>query len=179
MNEEAINIRLEAPRIVATLDQLVARIQARFPESNLSKLCAALVIVARKTERRAEATRRPIPALRLLIVSVLVVALFLVLLFVLFLVPIVSIHGGIDLDIISIALSLEASLNLIIIFGAAIWFIIGLERRHKRGLILKYLHELRSLAHVVDMHQLTKDPNVILNPQSRTCLLYTSDAADE
>jgi len=33
-----------------------------------------------------------------------------------------------------------------------------LERRWRRNQALRWIHELRSLAHVVDMHQLTKDP---------------------
>ncbi len=34
--------------------------------------------------------------------------------------------------------------------------------RYKRSLALRSLHALRSLAHVVDMHQLTNDPAIIL-----------------
>jgi hypothetical protein len=40
----------------------------------------------------------------------------------------------------------------------AIYFLFGVEARIKRARALKELHVLRSLAHVVDMHQLTKDP---------------------
>ncbi len=36
------------------------------------------------------------------------------------------------------------------------------ERRVKRGRALRAIHELRALAHVVDMHQLTKDPERVL-----------------
>ena len=53
---------------------------------------------------------------------------------------------------------LESAVNLLILFGGAVWFLITLEERLKRARVLKALHELRSLAHVVDMHQLTKDP---------------------
>ena len=34
----------------------------------------------------------------------------------------------------------------------------------KRNRALKLLHELRSLAHIVDMHQLTKDPGIHHRP---------------
>lgn len=37
-----------------------------------------------------------------------------------------------------------------------------LEDRIKRRAILKAMHELRSLAHIIDMHQLTKDPHMVL-----------------
>ena len=37
------------------------------------------------------------------------------------------------------------------------------ETRYKRKRALEALHEIRSIAHVIDMHQLTKDPHRILN----------------
>jgi hypothetical protein len=46
----------------------------------------------------------------------------------------------------------------VVFVGIAIWFLATLETRLKRRRALAALHELRSLAHVVDMHQLTKDP---------------------
>ena len=36
----------------------------------------------------------------------------------------------------------------------------------KRARVLAALHELRSLAHVIDMHQLTKDPTVVVGPRT-------------
>lgn len=53
---------------------------------------------------------------------------------------------------------MESGINDIIFVGAGIFFLVSLEGRIKRRRILKALHELRSLAHVIDMHQLTKDP---------------------
>jgi len=44
--------------------------------------------------------------------------------------------------------------------GAAIFFLVTIENRVKRSRALAALHELRSIAHVIDMHQLTKDPKV-------------------
>ena len=38
-------------------------------------------------------------------------------------------------------------------------FLIRLEERLKRRSALAALHELRSIVHVIDMHQLTKDPS--------------------
>lgn len=43
--------------------------------------------------------------------------------------------------------------------GLAIYFLISLETRIKRARALRAIHELRSIAHVIDMHQLTKDPH--------------------
>ncbi len=38
----------------------------------------------------------------------------------------------------------------------------------KRRSVLQALHQLRSMAHVVDMHQLTKDPAMLNAEQART-----------
>ena len=44
------------------------------------------------------------------------------------------------------------------LIGAAVLFLVTLEVRLRRQRALAAIHELRSLAHVVDMHQLTKHP---------------------
>jgi hypothetical protein len=58
---------------------------------------------------------------------------------------------------------LDAILNILILAFGALVFLVTLEKRWKRRRVLRYLYEFRSLAHVVDMHQLTKDPTVILS----------------
>lgn len=65
-------------------------------------------------------------------------------------------HNGFDL--IGLVQVSEAGLNVVLLLGAAILFLIATERRIKRGRALRAIHELRALAHVIDMHQLTKDP---------------------
>lgn len=57
----------------------------------------------------------------------------------------------------------EAGINDIVLIGAAIFFLMSLETRYKRGRALASIHELRSIAHIIDMHQLTKDPERITN----------------
>ena len=50
-------------------------------------------------------------------------------------------------------------------------FLFSLEGRLKRRTALRMLHRLRSIAHVVDMHQLTKDPENVLRPFGRHRLI--------
>ncbi len=57
---------------------------------------------------------------------------------------------------------IDAGVNLLILVGAALVFLVTLEGRIKRRMALSHLHELRSIVHVVDMHQLTKDPSIML-----------------
>ncbi|MEP1143322.1 MAG: hypothetical protein ABJH52_06355 [Henriciella sp.] len=52
----------------------------------------------------------------------------------------------------------EAFINLLILLSAGIWFLLNLETRMKRHDVLVRINQLRSIAHVIDMHQLSKDP---------------------
>jgi len=49
------------------------------------------------------------------------------------------------------------------LIGAALFFLVTLELRIRRTKILNTVHELRSIAHIIDMHQLTKDPERLLS----------------
>jgi hypothetical protein len=63
---------------------------------------------------------------------------------------------------------LEALINDAIFAGIAVYFLLGWETRRKRNGVLHAFHTLRSLAHIVDMHQLTKDPEHVLSNAPRT-----------
>jgi hypothetical protein len=52
----------------------------------------------------------------------------------------------------------------VVFIGAAILFFVTWENRIKLRRALKAIHELRALAHIVDMHQLTKDPESYFAP---------------
>ena len=68
-------------------------------------------------------------------------------------------RGGFEL--VGLVQGLEAALNITILLGAAALFLVTVEVRIKRKRALKAIHELRALAHVIDMHQLTKDPELL------------------
>jgi hypothetical protein len=57
---------------------------------------------------------------------------------------------------------MEALANLVVLMGAAVLFLITIEQRLKRRRALRHLHELRAIVHVIDMHQLTKDPSTVV-----------------
>jgi hypothetical protein len=80
------------------------------------------------------------------------------------------IHLGLgdDTNMLDFFQGIEAALNTFIIMGAGVFFLTTVEERIKRRAILEDLHELRSIAHVIDMHQLTKDPTTVLNKALRT-----------
>lgn len=153
---------LRAEFVVKTLEALRARIAERFAGSGLASVAQDLVEVARTSAQRARAIGRPYLLLRTVILGlVLVGALVLAW-------GARQVHWNVVLqgDVLALSQGLESVVNLLILLGAGIWFLMTLEQRLKRGRVLADLHELRAFAHVVDMHQLTKDPTTILAPPS-------------
>jgi hypothetical protein len=63
----------------------------------------------------------------------------------------------------------ESTINDVVFAAIAVFFLWALPERRERRTLLLLLHELRSLAHVVDMHQLDKDPE-----QARTDYVPTA-----
>ena len=63
-----------------------------------------------------------------------------------------------------LAQGIESAINDVVFLGIGLFFLLTVETRMKRRVALRALHELRSIAHIVDMHQLTKDPEQVLNP---------------
>lgn len=150
---------LKAEKVVQTLEQLHRRISERFPDSGLANVCSQLVGVAKSTAQRARAAGRPHYLLRFVVLAV-VAALIFAQIYVARLLGLDRLPlsaGGEDLT-----QTLESAVNLLILAGVAIWFLLTLEERLKRRQVLAHIHELRSYAHVIDMHQLTKDPAAVL-----------------
>ncbi|WP_229116363.1 hypothetical protein [Parenemella sanctibonifatiensis] len=53
---------------------------------------------------------------------------------------------------------IETLVNDLVFGGIAVFFLIAVPERMERARVLRVLHRLRSLAHVIDMHQLSKVP---------------------
>jgi hypothetical protein len=151
---------LRADRVLATLGQLQTRINARFPEAGLSRVCADVIDTAKFGARDAADLARPRPLWRLGALTIVGLGIAAQVLAFRFLDIQVS-----TLTAPELLQGLEAAVNLLILFGGATWFLLTLEERMKRQRALDALHRLRQLAHVIDMHQLTKDPTVVLDPR--------------
>lgn len=144
--------RLDSQEIIATVRTLCARVEARFPHSGLGKICAELLSVAEETVARVQWIQRPNLPLRvgavLLSVGMITIVVDLVL-------HIHQFRMNAYTDFIQ---ALDASIGSVVFIGAAILFLVSWENRIKIHRALKAIHELRAMAHIVDMHQLTKDP---------------------
>ena len=54
---------------------------------------------------------------------------------------------------------MSAHVGRVVLIALGVFFVWNFETRVKRRRALAALHELRSIAHVIDMHQLPKDPD--------------------
>ena len=70
---------------------------------------------------------------------------------------------------------LESAINDVVFVAIALAFLVTIETRLKRQITLRAIHELRSLAHIVDMHQLTKDPDLALGERGTTAARNGAD----
>lgn len=145
---------LDAAHIVATADALQRRIAERFPESGLRRVAQELHTVATETTARIDDLRRPRWGLRLasgaLTLLILAGAAFAVSGL---RIPASFQHVG---EFVTV---LESAINDVVFVGIALAFLVTMEHRLRRREALRALHELRSIVHIVDMHQLTKDPD--------------------
>jgi hypothetical protein len=152
---------LDPSKIISTLEVLSRRVGERFPNSGLAKISRVLTDVAGTTSARVEALARPNYALRLFVGLVLL--------------------GGLGLlawlgwlahrleastELTNVMQGVDSATSLVIVIGGLALFLWTLESRWRRDRAMKELHELRSIIHVIDMHQLTKDPSAFGAPRT-------------
>lgn len=156
---------LQHDKIVETVTRLHDRITERFPSSSLGRVAGEFVKVSERAGVETEWLSRPILWLRitngLLILGFAAILLAVAL----------SARRELRTEGVSLAdflQALDAGLNTLILLGGGILFLFTVEVRLKRRRALKGLQELRSLAHIVDMHQLTKDPDRLVSAGAAT-----------
>lgn len=150
---------LDPLRIRNEISTLALRIEERFPGSSLAALARDLHGIAVAQTEKLASLRKPNWPIRVA-ASVATACVLVGLAAVILTLPL---SKGVDrfLDLVS---GIEAAINDVIFIALAIFFLFALESRLKRREAIRALHELRSIAHIVDMHQLTKDPEQVLSP---------------
>lgn len=146
-----------------TIAALSRRIEERFPGSGLSRVARELLDISGAAVERSRFLQRPLWPLRIAVGSLIVLLV-----------------AGAVLAAVNLRLStvvrevgafvqtLESTVNDLVFAAIAIFFLLSVETRVKRRRALRAIHELRSIAQIVDMHQLTKDPSVFLSPVQAT-----------
>lgn len=149
--------RLDPERVIDTVEHLLRRIEERFPDAALIDACAELLHLSQEAKRRAASAARPIIWLRA-VATISIVAMAGALIRT----AVTLEPSSRPLDLVVFVNVLEAGINNVVLLGIAAFFLLSIEARIKRVRSLVAIHELRSLAHVIDMHQLTKNPDRLL-----------------
>ena len=142
--------------VLRTVETLHGRIAARFPDRGLVKVAEELSGLIRESAGVGDRLRRRLlwtrAASRVLILAVLVLTL-------------AAIVWGLATALGDKTLTgaqwlplMESTVNDLVFGAVAIFFLYTIPERLLRSRALKLLHRLRSLAHIIDMHQLAKDP---------------------
>jgi hypothetical protein len=149
-------VTLDPAMIVATIHRLRQRIRERFPNSGLERVCVSLADAARQSAAETAYIQAPNLLLRIGIAAVLALGAFLV----------IAASRNLDLTpgapkALEIVQGVDASINVLLLAAAGVAFLLTIETRRKRQRAISALQEIRGLIHVIDMHQLTKDPGMI------------------
>ena len=170
--------QLEGPRLAQTVARLRERIDARFdPPRGLGEVAGELeglvLTVDRETDESAARVRRT----RLLarVVSAVIVAASA---FALVLVLADAADEGPSQSFDWLPL-IESTINDVVFAAIAVLFLWALPERLERRRLLALLHQLRSLAHVIDVHQLSKDPEQVFASYRPTPASVKTDLTPE
>ena len=152
-------VQLAADHVGATVAHLERRIDARFGERGLTKVARDLgqlvVQVESEADRSRDRLRRATLTARVVGVAI-VVATLVLLAFSLR----SAVTDGLSKSAEWVPLA-ESAVNDVVFAAIALLFLWLLPERLQRRTLLQLLHRLRSLAHVIDMHQLSKDPEQV------------------
>ena len=149
-------IQLAAGHVGATVTHLERRIHARFGERGLTKAARDLGRLVGLVETGAGQSRTRLRRTTLIARSAsvaIIVATLAVLAFSLR----STISDGMERTADWVPL-VESVINDLVFAAIAVVFLWAFPDRLERRSLLRLLHRLRSLAHVIDMHQLSKDP---------------------
>lgn len=154
---------LDAQKVITTIDTLHLRIEDRFPGRGILDVAKTLCRVARIVASESVQLNKPHWGLRAVVGFVMALGTLMFL----YVGTLVN-FSNFSTEATAFVQLLEQVINTVVLVGLGLAFLISMETRLKRRRALKDLHELRSVVHVIDMHQLTKDPSVFLADRTTT-----------
>jgi hypothetical protein len=148
---------LDSSKIIDTTRAIAGRVSERLPNSGLSKVAADVVRAAQDAAELSARVERPMWLLR-------AAGALLTLAFGALLVTVIRALHQVPMDPANasdLVQGVAAFVDDLVFASVAVWFAFSLETRVKRKAVLRLISQLRALAHVIDMHQFTKDPDFV------------------
>jgi hypothetical protein len=144
---------LRADKLIETAEQMSQRITKRFPGSGLASVANEVVSVTREAARTAEEIASPIWWIRISLPVLLVL-----------LIIAASWEPPASMHVIGRLYEFFSAAPVVgLYFVLVIVYFVTLEIRFKRHKAMKAIRGLRAMAHIIDMHQLPKDPARVMS----------------
>jgi len=172
------NIKLMPWELYKNCEALHLRVSKRFSQHGLSKTSARLRDTAQESAGTAIWINKPNWYIR--IAAWLSIILL-----------VVSVIGSVSLlkittkgiNLAETFQMIDSAFNCIVLIGGAGFFLMAFESRRKRKRVLTAINRLRCIAHLIDAHQLSKDPPYMAEKteptMSEESLMYYLDYCSE
>ncbi len=144
---------LLSSELLKTCKRLQSRIRDRFPEASLATTCDKLMGIASETDKTIAWIKRPNYFIR--VSSWIMIGLLVISLIRSWFALKITISGMNAADFFQM---IDAGFNSLVLLGAAGLFLTTFETRRKRKRVINSVNKLKCIAHIIDAHQLTKDP---------------------
>jgi hypothetical protein len=151
-------IELRSERIVMSIELLIERIDYRLPGRGLGKTARLLRTLAGRAVSASQEVQRPNLSLRISVCLVIAAMVG-----VLIKIGFTYLHIEQTPDAFSVLEGVDAAISTVVYLGLVVLFLFTLETRLKRRKVLAAVQEMRALAHVIDMHQFSKDPERLVH----------------
>ncbi|MDB2674144.1 hypothetical protein N9Y81_04245 [Akkermansiaceae bacterium] len=146
---------IDPTKLIHTVSRMAERVEEQFPSSGLSAVANEVAAVAEGTVARVAEIKKPRIGLRIAVGIMVLLVLSGPLLF--------SFVLSFSKEVTNLGDFLEATdagLHMLLVLAGGIFFLVGMENRMRRNQALDAIAEFRSLAHLVDLHQINKDPGL-------------------
>ena len=146
---------IDPTKLILTISKMANRVEEQFPSSGLSAVANEVAAVAEGTVARIAEIKKPRIGLRIGVGIMVLLVLSGPLLF--------SFVLSFSEEVTNLGDFLEATdagLHMLLVLAGGIFFLVGMENRMRRNQALDAIAEFRSLAHLVDLHQINKDPGL-------------------
>ena len=159
-HDSRIQYRIIDPeKLIQTVGRLADRVEGEFPGSGLAAVANEVASVAEGTVARVAEIRKPRVFLRIMVGVLIAIAIAGPFLFS----YVLSFSESVS-NLGDFLQATDAGLHLLLLISGGVIFLVGLENRMRRNSALDALAEFRSLAHLLDLHQINKDPGLDRSP---------------
>ena len=162
-------------KLIDSVGKMADRVEEQFPSSGLSAVANEVAAVAEGTVARVAEIKKPRIGLRIGVGIMVLLVLSGPLLF--------SFLLSFSEEVTNLGDFLEATdagLHMLLVLAGGIYFLVGMENRMRRNQALDAIAEFRSLTHLVDLHQINKNPGLdSLKPPENDKRTVRSDEALE